>query len=166
MDTRNRTLLAVALAGALAAPVVLAQDTETTTRATTGVETSNDQVDTELPPRANERVDQADPRVPEVEATDNPMTDVPPPSPIESDLDPRDTDDAVDDAAIPDRSRWSDLDTDGDGRVSSEEGAMDADFTTNFSMMDSNGDGFVSDAEFTTHSRGAGVEPEEEEEDR
>src|SRR5690554_3497496 len=107
MDTRIRTLLTVAMASALAAPLVSAQDMDTTTRATTGVETSNDQLDPELPPRANERVDQADPRLPEVEATENPMTDVPPPSPIESDLDPRDTDDAVDDAAIPDRSRWS-----------------------------------------------------------
>lgn len=51
------------------------------------------------------------------------------------------------------RGVWQTLDTDGDGRISRAEGGVDAQFQSNFEMMDADKDGFVSDAEYRTHAR-------------
>lgn len=46
------------------------------------------------------------------------------------------------------RDRWQTLDTDGDGRISEAEGAVDSDFSANFEMMDADADGYVGEDEY------------------
>lgn len=46
------------------------------------------------------------------------------------------------------QDRWTVLDANGDGRISAEEGAVDADFAAGFEMVDADDDGYVTDAEF------------------
>lgn len=78
---------------------------------------------------------------------DEPMTtppdpDVPPPDVDTAPLDPSD--------------RWGQLDADGDGWISAEEGRIDADFHSSFEMMDADGDGRVDPTELEragTHER-------------
>lgn len=78
---------------------------------------------------------------------DDPMTtppdpDIPPPDVDTVPLDPAD--------------RWGQLDADGDGWISAEEGRIDADFHSNFEMMDADGDGRVDPTELEragTHER-------------
>lgn len=51
------------------------------------------------------------------------------------------------------RDVFSRLDTDGDGRISAAEAALDADFNTTVSAMDTDGDGFVTEAEYRAHAK-------------
>jgi Ca2+-binding EF-hand superfamily protein len=51
------------------------------------------------------------------------------------------------------RDVWTRLDIDGDGRISSTEGAADTDFNTGFATMDADHDGFVSDIEYRTAAK-------------
>lgn len=51
------------------------------------------------------------------------------------------------------RGTWAALDANGDGRISRDEAAANADFQSSFEMMDADGDGFVSDAEYRTHAK-------------
>lgn len=158
MNTRNRNLLVVALATALAVPLAAANGlAEAGPRASAQTETTQGELDeaeaTEaLPPQVNpieESEQGVDPRVPPVEDAEDPMSAVPPPPPppMQSrDTMPDDPADAAHDA------RWAELDADGDGRINAQEGAADADFNANFEMMDGDGDGFVTDAEFRAHA--------------
>ena len=136
MITRSRNLLMVALVTALTVPVAIAQ-TETTQHQLDRQETAE-----ALPPQVNpnETADQSvDPRLPVADEAEDPMSAVPPParSDAQSTLG---TDVA--------RDRWTRLDGDADGRISKQESAVDAEFSTGFAAMDSDGDGFVSRAEF------------------
>src|SRR5688572_8347115 len=56
-------------------------------------------------------------------------------------------------SAVVQRDTWSRLDTDGDGRISATEADADVGIDGSFSAMDSNGDGFVTDAEFRAHAK-------------
>ncbi|MFC0676784.1 hypothetical protein ACFFGH_02810 [Lysobacter korlensis] len=56
-------------------------------------------------------------------------------------------------SAAAQRGAWSELDADGDGRVSLAEGEVNADFKSSFEMMDADHDGFVSDVEYRAHAR-------------
>jgi Ca2+-binding EF-hand superfamily protein len=56
-------------------------------------------------------------------------------------------------SAVVQRDTWTRLDADADGRISADEADADAGFDAGFAMMDSNGDGFVTDAEFRAHAR-------------
>lgn len=67
--------------------------------------------------------------------------------PPRSQATPRAADEAVDAR----RADWAGLDANGDGKVSVDEGRVDADFSANFEMMDIDRDGFVTEAEFRTH---------------
>jgi len=49
------------------------------------------------------------------------------------------------------RSLWSRLDVNGDGQISTTEGEVNTGFKTDFSVMDSNSDGFVTQAEYRAH---------------
>lgn len=130
---KTHTLLAAALAALLFPLAAPAQDDPTPAVDPT-------QGEPELPPMANPETPPVDdPRVPTAEQLEEPMTtppepDVPPPDiPEEVPLDPVD--------------RWGQLDADGDGRISTEEGRIDADFHSNFEMMDANSDGFIDSTE-------------------
>lgn len=56
-------------------------------------------------------------------------------------------------SAVATRDVFSRLDTDGDGRISTAEAALDADFSTTVSAMDTDGDGFVTGAEYRAHAK-------------
>jgi hypothetical protein len=49
---------------------------------------------------------------------------------------------------------WSQLDSDHDGRISTSEGRVNADFSTRFAKLDADGDGFVSETEYRAQSSG------------
>ena len=137
MKAPIRTLMSLALATALAAPVALAQ---TDTRQ----EVADPQATDALPPQVNpaEVAEQGvDPRLPVADDAEDPMSAVPPPP-------PRIDAQASGHAHVAERSRWTELDVDGDGRVSAEEGRADAELRTGFEAMDADRDGFVSEAEF------------------
>ncbi|CAA9317765.1 MAG: hypothetical protein AVDCRST_MAG71-1114 [uncultured Lysobacter sp.] len=63
------------------------------------------------------------------------------------------TEQAAEHSAIAQRGVWTQLDTNGDGRISAAEGGVNADFKAGFEMMDADHDGFVSDAEYRAHGR-------------
>lgn len=69
----------------------------------------------------------------------------------------RATGQVADPAAVVQRGRWAELDTDRDGRVSRAEGDVDADFRANFEMLDADRDGFVTEDEY--RARDAEREP-------
>ncbi|WP_027069723.1 hypothetical protein [Novilysobacter defluvii] len=96
----------------------------------------------ELPPPANPDPAPADPRVPTVDELDDPMVTPPEPD-VPPDVPPPD----VDTAPMDTSDRWSQLDADGDGRITAEEGRIDADFHSSFEMMDRNSDGFIDSTE-------------------
>ena len=60
---------------------------------------------------------------------------------------------AADHAAVASRDVFSRLDTDGDGRISTSEAALDAGFNGMLSTMDANSDGFVSQDEYRAHAK-------------
>ena len=60
---------------------------------------------------------------------------------------------AADHSAVASRDVFSRLDTDGDGRISISEAAVDADFNGMMSTMDANSDGFVSQDEYRAHAK-------------
>jgi hypothetical protein len=70
---------------------------------------------------------------------------------------------AADESAPARRDLWSQLDANGDGRISVVEGDASADFKSNFEMMDADQDGYVSDAEYRTHVRDDGTTEERDE---
>jgi len=51
------------------------------------------------------------------------------------------------------RSTWARLDVNHDSRISATEADVDTSFDTAFSAMDSDGDGFVTDAEYRAHAK-------------
>lgn len=60
--------------------------------------------------------------------------------------------------------RWSELDADGDGRISRSEGSADPDFDSNFEMMDADSDGYINQTELDDRDPADVPEPEEEDE--
>lgn len=56
-------------------------------------------------------------------------------------------------SAVVQRSVWTRLDVDRDGRISMTEADIDADFDASFDTLDSNNDDFVSDAEFRADAK-------------
>jgi hypothetical protein len=60
---------------------------------------------------------------------------------------------------------WSALDTDGDGRISREEGDVDPDFSANFDMVDTDRDGYINRTEMDARDAVEDTpEPEEQDE--
>ena len=95
----------------------------------------------DLPPPVHPDPAPVDPRVPTAEQLDDPMS-----TPPEPDVPPPD----VDPVPMESNERWRQLDADGDGRISAEEGRVDADFHSGFEMMDTNSDGFIDRTELDT----------------
>lgn len=157
MNARIRQLSALAVATALAVPALaLAQDTTTE---------QLDEVMQETTPPVSDVDERIDPVDPEIDAmTPPPQTDdtTGEGMGITNEPDPlQDADPMPDERNRPltDSDIWAGLDADGDGRVSMDEGRVDADFNANFEMMDGDGDGFVTESEFDAD---AGMdEPEE-----
>ncbi|MFC5577031.1 EF-hand domain-containing protein [Lysobacter niabensis] len=147
MTTSNRNLLAIALATALLSPAASAgqgggkgpPDIPQTV-STQGV-VSESMPTTNPPERTMGEVRKA-------EATAHEQA-TPPPSPIHS----QGGEHAAPPAAVVQRDTWTRLDTDGDGRISTTEGAIDSEFNTGFTAMDADRDGFVSDTEYRSAAK-------------
>jgi hypothetical protein len=60
---------------------------------------------------------------------------------------------AAPNSAVVARDAFATLDADHDGRISAAEASADAGFGGSFAAMDSNGDGFVTDAEYRAHAK-------------
>lgn len=61
--------------------------------------------------------------------------------------------DAAGHSAVVTRSTWARLDVNHDGKISATEADVDTSFDTAFTAMDSDGDGFVTDAEYRAHAK-------------
>lgn len=144
MKARTLNLLAVALCGALAAPLASAQlvdrpirsharaavSAQLPTRAADrAVDRTRDRVD-----RLRDRVERQDARA-EVDAQAN----------------------AAAHSNVMQREAWVRLDIDGDGRISLAEAEDDDMLADMFEAVDADGDGFVSDAEYRAHAQAAHV---------
>ena len=173
MNTRNRSLLAVALGTILIAPLAAAQSPQSNANARAKVQQDTVQHDAmqhdnknALPPQVNpeEVLEQSvDPRVPTGDVADDALGAAPPPPPVQS----RGAEHAADHSAVVQRDAWGRLDADGDGMISADEGEVDADFSANFEMMDGDDDGFVSDAEFRASAKaGTGDDAVDDVDDR
>jgi len=143
MNASNRNLLVFALATALLSSVALAQKG--------GVKGPPELPRTPtqtMPPNSPEQT-LRDLHKPVTNTTEQANTTLPPPSPPQS----QGADHAAAHSSVVQRGLWTRLDTDGDGRISTTEGAADADFNTDFAMMDSDHNGFVTDTEYRTSAQ-------------
>ena len=61
--------------------------------------------------------------------------------------------DAAGHSTVVTRSTWARLDVNHDGRISATEADVDTSFDSAFAAMDSDGDGFVTDAEYRAHAK-------------
>lgn len=144
MNASNRNLIAIALATALLSPAALAQkggvkgppELPRTPTQTAPVPNSPEQTLREV-------------QKPVTKTTEQVETRLPPPSPPQS----QGAEHAASHSSVVQRDLWTRLDTDGDGRISTTEGATDADFNTDFAAMDVDHDGFVTDTEFRTAAK-------------
>ncbi|GHA83617.1 hypothetical protein [Cognatilysobacter bugurensis] len=146
--------LSLAIAAALAAPIALAQsgDTTQTRRAGTPVQTTQtdavlreSMITTNAPVR--EQLDEATPPpAAQVEEEEEAMRRDPrralriKPRPARA-------------PAEAQREAWSELDADGDGRVTRTEAEVNADFKSRFELLDADHDGAVTDSEYRASGR-------------
>ena len=161
MQAHTRKLLAVALAAAIFSPLAMAQSTQ---GAVNGVAHGQAQVPATpavppaptLPPQASTPADAA------VSAAM--QQTVPPPADDEEMLSEQQLRTVVDaqvkgaehaqaHSAVVTRDVFGKLDADGDGKISAIEAGADTDF--GFAAMDSDGNGFVTDAEYRASAKGA-----------
>lgn len=145
--TRTRNMLAAALATALLSPLAWAQSDNAAGNAAAQAQqvprpASPPAVTPRLPVDAADQVTTAT----DQQHLEEPMTSSPPPHSKASER-------SADRSAVAQRDVWTELDVDGDGRVSATEAAADADFNAHFSMMDSDGDGFLSADEYRAQQR-------------
>ena len=145
--TRTRNMLAAALATALLSPVAWAQSENAVGNAAAQAQqvprlASPPPVSPRLPVDAADQVTTDT----DQQRLEEPMTSSPPPHSQASER-------AADQSAVAQRDVWTELDVDRDGRISATEAGADADFNTHFSMMDSDGDGFLSADEYRAQQR-------------
>lgn len=145
--THTRNMLAAALATALLSPLAWAQSGNAAGNAAAQAQqvprpASPPPVTPRLPVDAADQVETAT----DQQRLEEPMVSSPPPHAQASER-------AADSSAVAQRDVWTELDVDGDGRISVTEAAANADLNTHFSMMDSDGDGFLSGDEYRAHQR-------------
>lgn len=140
-----RHVLAAALVSALISPVALAQNGNA---AATAHERAG------AMPAAQTRTDPRPPKeMSDPQAVEAPMTSKAPPEQSQA------ADQAQPHSAVVQRDAWAELDADGDGRVSADEGSIDADFSGRFAAMDGDGDGFVTGQEYRASAKSVGPVP-------
>lgn len=144
MKANNRNLLAIALATVLLSPAAWAQ------KEGKGPP-DMPRVAPTLPAPVPNSPEQTmrDIHKPVTTTTEQADTALPPPSPPES----QGAEHAAAHSSVVQRDLWTRLDVDGDGRISTSEGAADAAFNTDFSAMDTDGDGFVTDIEYRSAAK-------------
>lgn len=127
MNASNRNLLAMALATLLLSPAVWAGKGAGQQDAVPPDKTMGDKSK-----QGTERTDQA-----------------PPPAPTQS----QGAEHATDHSSVAQRDLWTRLDSNGDGRISATEGAVDSGFDSGFGAMDADKDGFVTDTEYRASAK-------------
>jgi len=145
--TRTRNMLAAALATALLSPLAWAQSDNAAGNAAAQAQqvprpASPPPVTPRLPVDAADQVTTAT----DQQRLEEPMTSH---TPQQSQASER----AAGQSAVAQRDVWSELDVDSDGRISATEAGADAEFNAHFSMMDSDGDGFLSADEYRAQKR-------------
>lgn len=143
MNTNYRNLLAIALATVLVSPAAWAQ------RGGNGPPDMPRTVPTPTAPPTPNSPEQTMRETQEPMTTNQAETTEPPPSPPQS----QGAEHAAEHSSIAQRDLWTRLDTDGDGKISTTEGGVDADFNTDFATMDADHDGFVTDVEYRTAAK-------------
>ena len=173
MQARTRNILAVALAAAVFSPLALAQSvqgaingaahgqaqvptaapampeaptlpTQASTRAETAVSAA---MQHEIPPPANVDAPPADVDAMQGDA----MQDQPPQTALDAQV--KGATHAQAHSAVATRAVFGKLDADGDGKISATEAGTDT--SLDFAAMDSDSDGFVTDAEYRASAKGA-----------
>ena len=160
MKARNRNLLAVALCTALAAPVASAQLVERNIGARAKTQVTTPQLPTRAADRAVDRtLDRTRDGVERIEERADRQQER-----LEERLDDRDLEvtaqggaNAAAHSDVAQRDAWARLDVDADGRISLEEAEDDDMILDMFEAIDTDGDGFVSDAEYRAHAHAAHV---------
>lgn len=152
MNGRTRTLLALAMSTTMLAPAAFAQkvraEVKTTGNAT--AQAAREAPRPTLPPQAIQRAADVTRGVKDVAPQPMPAA-----APASQPLPPA-SKGAVNAAAhssVVQRDAWMRLDADGDGRISPTEADVDSSFDAGFDAMDSNDDGFVSDAEYRAYAK-------------
>ncbi|HEY1140353.1 MAG TPA: hypothetical protein VGE88_09130 [Lysobacter sp.] len=145
MNANNRNLLAIALATVLLSPAAWAQQDGKGPPDMPRVEPAPP-----APVPNSPEQTMRDIHKPATTTTDQAETTLPPPSPPES----QGAEHAAAHSSVVQRDLWTRLDTNADGKISTSEGEADAAFNTDFSVMDTDDDGFVSDAEYRTTAKG------------
>jgi Ca2+-binding EF-hand superfamily protein len=138
MNASNRNLLALGLAAALLSPAAWAQGGKGPPDVPRVAPTPS------LPTPNSPEQTMRDIHKPLTNTTEQANTNVPPPSPPQS----QGAEHAAAHSSVVQRDVWTRLDTDGDGRISTTEGAIDTGFNAGFAAMDADHDGFVTDAEY------------------
>jgi hypothetical protein len=143
-STSNHNLLAIAVA-ALLSPAALAwqggeKGPQEMPPAVPTQDTQSQGTPTTNPPERTMR---------EMGRTESAQSQTPPPSPMQS----QGAEHAAPPASVVQRDVWTRLDADGDGRISTTEGAVDTEFNTGFAAMDSDRDGFVTDTEYQSAAK-------------
>ena len=131
MHTATRTILMAAIGAAMIVPIAHAQGIHAGGQAVAQLQAPP------LPPAVPPPVNDAD-------RVDTPMT---PPTTAQGAVH------AQAHSSIGQRDAWAKLDLDHDGRISATEANVDAAFNTRFGDMDSNHDGFISDAEYRAFAK-------------
>ncbi|KQY49884.1 hypothetical protein [Lysobacter sp. Root494] len=144
MNANNRNLLAIALATVLLSPAAWAQKDSKGPPDMPRVEPAPSAPVPNSPEQTLRDIHK-----PATTTTDQADTMLPPPSPPES----QGAEHAAAHSSVVQRDLWTRLDVNGDGKISTSEGDADAAFSTDFSAMDTDDDGFVSDAEYRTAAR-------------
>jgi Ca2+-binding EF-hand superfamily protein len=144
MNANNRNLLAIALAAVLLSPAAWAQ--------------SDGKGPPDMPrvaptppapvPNSPEQT-MRDIHKPVTTTTEQADTTLPPPSPPQS----QGAEHAASHSSVVQRDLWTRLDVDGDGRISASEGEAEASFNTDFSAMDTDEDGFVTETEYRSAAK-------------
>lgn len=146
MQTNTRTRLMAAIAAVLLTPMAHAQDIHAQGHAATQMQAPK--TPPVLPPTASGTAQDA------IEMTkpvrnDSGQTDTPKMPPVSG----QGTVHAQAHSAVVARDVFSRLDADDDGRISTAEAALDVDFNTALAAMDTDGDGFVTQAEYRAHAK-------------
>lgn len=177
MKARNRTLIALAIGAALAAPVAFAQNGQAGAKIGAGAGVPNPvpaaQQSLDRAMQATERAMDATSKTQDramdatsktqdraTDATSKTQDDAgqvaqeqtesaPPAPPVQS----QGSANASAHASVSQRALWDKLDADKDGAISATEADADAGFDAGFAKMDSDGNGTVSDAEYTAYAK-------------
>jgi Ca2+-binding EF-hand superfamily protein len=156
---KPRNLLAIALTTALLSPVALAEKggvkVSGNVAGNATAQAAQEVPRATLPPQVNTRATDAVTQT-TTDTTTAGQDEAPMTTPKAPPIQAQGAAHAAAHSDVVQRDVWAKLDTDGDGQISTTEGEVDADFKSNFDMMDANDDGLVSDSEYRLAAKTTG----------